>query len=139
MLKAGQLYSYAALARHHEHGGLLLRRDIHRLFDDGEPPVNPSTLRIDVSSRIAQFHNYAALHGEHSRWHSNPDIRTGCESTGANFDGANDTGTISTGGLSTWVKAPRAYNTRLSGPHWERPAPMPVSSDPFDPHQSEIY
>jgi hypothetical protein len=61
-LEAGHLYSYADLGVHHEHGGLLLRRDVHRLFDDGELAVDPKTLTIDVGERLQSFDQYAMLH-----------------------------------------------------------------------------
>lgn len=61
-LEAGHLYSYAALGVHHEHGGLLLRRDVHRLFDDGWLAVDPDRLRIDVSDQLASYPQYTALH-----------------------------------------------------------------------------
>lgn len=62
VLEAGHLYSYAKLGEHHEHGGLLLRRDIHRLFDDGWLAVNPETLKVDVSSSLEIYPQYAKLH-----------------------------------------------------------------------------
>jgi DNA-directed RNA polymerase subunit RPC12/RpoP len=62
VLEAGHLYSYASLGTHHEHGGLLLRRDIHRLFDDGHLAVNPRSLRASVSPTLLRFPQYAALH-----------------------------------------------------------------------------
>jgi DNA-directed RNA polymerase subunit RPC12/RpoP len=63
VLDAGHLYSYAQLGTHHEHGGLMLRRDIHRLFDDGLLAVEPSRLRVDVADELARFPQYARLHG----------------------------------------------------------------------------
>ncbi|MDE9365426.1 HNH endonuclease signature motif containing protein [Luteipulveratus sp. YIM 133132] len=62
VLEAGHLYSYADLGVHHEHGGLLLRRDIHRLFDDGALAVDPGRLRIDVSDELESYDQYASLH-----------------------------------------------------------------------------
>lgn len=62
VLEAGHLYSYAQLGIHHEHGGLLVRRDIHRLFDDGWLAVAPGRLSIDVSTELAHFPQYANLH-----------------------------------------------------------------------------
>lgn len=62
VLDAGHLYSYANLGEHHEHGGLLLRRDIHRLFDDGSLAVEPNTLKIDVAGDLEGFPQYARLH-----------------------------------------------------------------------------
>lgn len=63
VLEAGHLYSYAQLGTHYEHGGLMLRRDIHRLFDDGLLAVRPDRLSIDVSDSLAQHPQYEALHG----------------------------------------------------------------------------
>lgn len=62
VLEAGHLYSYARLGEHHEHGGLMLRRDIHRLFDDGLLAVEPDRLRVDVSPELGDFPQYASLH-----------------------------------------------------------------------------
>lgn len=62
VLDAGHLYSYAKLGQHHKHGGLLLRKDIHRLFDDGWLAVRPGNLSVDVASSLADFPQYAQLH-----------------------------------------------------------------------------
>lgn len=62
VLEAGHLYSYAKLGTHHPHGGLMLRRDIHRLFDDGMLAVEPSRLRIDVAPELEMYPQYARLH-----------------------------------------------------------------------------
>lgn len=62
VLEAGHLYSYARLGVHHEHGGLLLRRDIHRLFDDGSLAVDPDRLQVDVSEDLESYPQYACLH-----------------------------------------------------------------------------
>ncbi|SOC52340.1 HNH endonuclease [Ornithinimicrobium cerasi] len=62
VLEAGHLYSYAQIGTHYEHGGLMLRRDIHRLFDDGDLAVEPVNLSIDVAPRLASFAQYAQLH-----------------------------------------------------------------------------
>ena len=66
-LEAGHLYSYAELGVHHEHGGFLLRRDIHRLFDDGSLAVEPDSLRINVADSLEPFPQYASLHGRRLR------------------------------------------------------------------------
>lgn len=63
VLEAGHLYSYARLGTHHAHGGLMLRRDIHRLFDDGLLSVDPTRLQVDVAEELARFPQYARLHG----------------------------------------------------------------------------
>ncbi|NOW02226.1 HNH endonuclease signature motif containing protein [Isoptericola chiayiensis] len=62
VLEAGHLYSYARLGSHHAHGGLMLRRDIHRLFDDGLLAVDPSRLRVDVAADLETYPQYARLH-----------------------------------------------------------------------------
>ncbi|MEU1103647.1 HNH endonuclease [Streptomyces tibetensis] len=61
-LEAAHLYSYAASGEHHSNGGLLLRRDIHRLFDLGVIAVHPVRLTADVAEQARQFPAYAALH-----------------------------------------------------------------------------
>jgi hypothetical protein len=76
-LEAVHLYSYAASGRHRIDGGLLLRRDVHRLFDLGHISVEPEHLTLDVSPILSEFDVYAALHGRrlsapvttgHVRW-----------------------------------------------------------------------
>jgi len=62
-LEAAHLYSYAGLDRHEEGGGLLLRRDVHRLFDLGLILINPRTLKISVSETLRGFDVYSDLHG----------------------------------------------------------------------------
>ncbi len=62
-LEACHLYSYAEVGKHAEHGGLLLRRDIHQLFDMGRVAINPDTLKLDVDPTLGQFSDYARLHG----------------------------------------------------------------------------
>jgi hypothetical protein len=62
-LEAAHLYSYAATGEHHTSGGLLLRRDIHRLFDLGLIAVHPKKLTLDVAGRLAPYPVYAQLHG----------------------------------------------------------------------------
>ncbi|TWP45828.1 HNH endonuclease [Lentzea tibetensis] len=63
-LEAAHLYSYAATGVHHDDGGLLMRRDIHRLFDVGHIAVHPVDLLIDVSEAVRTFEEYARLHGK---------------------------------------------------------------------------
>jgi predicted RNA-binding Zn-ribbon protein involved in translation (DUF1610 family) len=62
-LEAAHLYSYARVGEHREHGGLLMRRDLHRLFDLGFIAVDPRTLTIDVAPSLAMYPAYAALKG----------------------------------------------------------------------------
>lgn len=63
-LEAGHLYSYAQLGEHRPHGGLMLRRDIHRLFDDGSLAVEPSQLVVDVAPELRSYPQYAQLQGQ---------------------------------------------------------------------------
>lgn len=63
-LEAAHLYSYAEVGVHHEHGGLLLRRDIHRLFDLGQILIDPDTAAIEVQSGVAGFPTYLGLNGK---------------------------------------------------------------------------
>ena len=65
-LEAAHIRPYSDGGRHDASNGLLLRRDIHSLFDTGYVTVNPS-LRLEVSRSIReQFSNgrhYYAMHG----------------------------------------------------------------------------
>ena len=66
-LEAAHIRPYAEGGGHETSNGLLLRRDIHSLFDAGYVTVTPE-LRFEVSGRIKEeFENgrhYYALHGE---------------------------------------------------------------------------
>jgi hypothetical protein len=59
-LDAAHLYSYAKDSNHHEHGGLLLRKDLHRLFDVGLLAVHPETRKISATG-LDQYPDYARL------------------------------------------------------------------------------
>ena len=65
-LEAAHIRPYGAGGRHELENGLLLRRDIHRLFDTGYVTITPN-LAFEVSGRIREeFENgrdYYALHG----------------------------------------------------------------------------
>lgn len=66
VLEAAHIKPYAESGPHRVSNGLLLRSDLHRLFDAGYLTVTPE-LRVEVSGRIhEEFHNgkdYYALHG----------------------------------------------------------------------------
>ncbi|MFF3257076.1 HNH endonuclease [Actinacidiphila glaucinigra] len=77
VLEAAHLYSYAVNGKHHPGGGLLLRRDVHRLFDLGQIAIDPDTLTLDVTPKIRTYPEYDKLHGRplkvdltaaHKRW-----------------------------------------------------------------------
>ena len=65
-LEASHIRPYAQDGPHEIRNGLLLRADIHRLFDTGYATVTPD-LRLEVSSRLRDdYHNgrsYYPLHG----------------------------------------------------------------------------
>ncbi|MFF2020881.1 HNH endonuclease [Streptomyces sp. NPDC058171] len=63
VLEAAHLYSYARKSVHHASGGLLLRRDVHRLFDLGEIAIDPHTLTLDVAVATRAYPVYDQLHG----------------------------------------------------------------------------
>jgi len=62
-LEACHLYSYAEIGRHDIEGGLLLRRDLHRLFDQGLLAVNRDGT-IDVDDSLQPYDLYFRLHGQ---------------------------------------------------------------------------
>lgn len=69
-LQAAHIKPYAASGPHRVQNGLLLRADLHQLFDAGYLTVAPER-RVEVSSRIREeFDNgrdYYALHGQELR------------------------------------------------------------------------
>ena len=66
-LEAVHIRPYQAGGKHEPQNGLLLRRDIHRLFDTGYVTVTPD-LSFEVSTRIREEYengrDYYALHGK---------------------------------------------------------------------------
>jgi hypothetical protein len=62
VLEAAHLYSYADEEFHDPFGGLLLRRDIHRLFDAGLICIDPEHLTIHVDEQVRANPTYGALH-----------------------------------------------------------------------------
>lgn len=61
-LEAGHLYSYATAGAHHSEGGLLFRRDLHRMFDLGLICIDPNTQLVDVASALYRYPAYRQLH-----------------------------------------------------------------------------
>lgn len=82
-MEAAHIRPYADGGVHEAKNGLLLRRDIHSLFDAGYVTVTPD-LRFEVSRRIKEeFDNgkhYYALHGHKidAPSESRPPPRTRC-------------------------------------------------------------
>lgn len=63
-LEAAHLYSYADVGRHRSGGGLLLRRDVHRLFDLGLLAFHPDRGCVSVHEDLRRFPLYSALEGQ---------------------------------------------------------------------------
>ena len=67
MLEAAHIRPYAKGGAHELSNGLLLRSDLHTLFDRGYVPIDPTERRVLVSPRIKEeFENgrdYYSLHG----------------------------------------------------------------------------
>ena len=82
VLEAAHIRPYSSGGTHAPSNGILLRQDLHTLFDRGYMTVTPSH-RIEVSSRIREeFHNgkeYYALHGEIMRLPEYGDRRPSAE------------------------------------------------------------
>ena len=53
-LEATHIKPYSLAKRHEVSNGLLLRSDLHRLFDEGDLTVDPKDRRIIVSKRIKE-------------------------------------------------------------------------------------
>lgn len=62
-LEAAHLYSFAEIGKHEDAGGLILRSDIHKLFDRGLLAVDPISLQINLSPSIRTSKAYAGLQG----------------------------------------------------------------------------
>jgi hypothetical protein len=64
VLDAAHLYSFAAQSEHRRDGGLLLRSDVHRLFDRLLLTFDPATWSSAVApSLLDRFESLAPLHG----------------------------------------------------------------------------
>lgn len=63
VLEAAHLYSYSERPTHEHDGGLLLRRDLHALFDAKLLAINPSNWRVEVAPQVERFPTYRLLSG----------------------------------------------------------------------------
>jgi predicted restriction endonuclease len=63
-LEAAHLRAFAQFKEHRVEDGMLLRADIHRLFDRGLIAVDPNTMTICVSPSLAGYPEYATIHGQ---------------------------------------------------------------------------
>ncbi|MFF7332723.1 HNH endonuclease [Streptomyces sp. NPDC008150] len=64
VLDAAHLYGYAEAEEHFEYGGLLLRTDLHRLFDRGQITVHPDSGLIEIAESLRSHPLYGPLHGQ---------------------------------------------------------------------------
>ena len=68
VLDAAHIKPYSLLQRHEVSNGILMRSDLHRLFDDGYITIDPTDRKVLVSPRIREeFDNgkeYYRLHGQ---------------------------------------------------------------------------
>lgn len=63
VLEAAHINSFAETGQHHINGGLLLRRDIHSLFDAHLVTINPSSWTVEIAPRLNIYPTYKTLHG----------------------------------------------------------------------------
>lgn len=63
VLEAAHLYSYASVGTHRTDGGLLLRRDLHSLFDKFFLTVDPTTWKVKADPYLKSFETYRNLDG----------------------------------------------------------------------------
>jgi hypothetical protein len=62
-LEAAHIRSYSSSPRHDVRNGLLLRRDLHALFDRGLITVDPSTWTVDVAPALRRYPEITGLQG----------------------------------------------------------------------------
>ncbi|WP_157163366.1 HNH endonuclease [Nocardia aobensis] len=62
-LEAAHLRRFAEHETHRLDEGLLLRADIHKLFDDGLIAIDPTTMQVVVAPELDTFPDYSALRG----------------------------------------------------------------------------
>ena len=79
-LEAAHIIPYSETKQHDVRNGLLLRADIHKLFDEGYVTVNPQ-FRFEVSRRIKDDYengrDYYALHGKQITLPADPGLSPG--------------------------------------------------------------
>ena len=62
VLEAAHINSFAKTGQHKLNGGLLLRRDIHSLFDAHLMTVNPTSWKVEIAPRLQIYSTYRPLH-----------------------------------------------------------------------------
>lgn len=63
VLEAAHIKSFAQTGEHQLDGGLLLRRDLHALFDANLMTVNPNSWQIEIAPRLQRFETYRPFNG----------------------------------------------------------------------------
>jgi HNH endonuclease len=63
-LDAAHLYMYSKTPEHDPQGGLLLRSDLHALFDRWLITIDPNSWTIDVAPQLDEYPALAALRGQ---------------------------------------------------------------------------
>jgi ribosomal protein L37AE/L43A len=63
-LEAAHLYLYSENPEHDVEGGLLLRRDLHALFDRWLITIDPDTWSIHIAPELMRYPDLAALNGQ---------------------------------------------------------------------------
>ena len=58
VLEACHIYKFSSSGINHSSNGLLLRRDIHKLFDNGQIKINPSSMKIEVNRTLIDTEYY---------------------------------------------------------------------------------
>ncbi len=90
VLDAAHIKPYEIVQKHEVWNGLLVRSDLHRLFDRGYLSVNPATRRVSVSKRIRdEFENgrdYYKLEGVEIREPNAPWARPNAENLEFHFN-----------------------------------------------------
>lgn len=83
VLDAAHIKPYKVIQKHEVSNGLLMRSDLHRLFDDGYLTIDPLEHRVVVSKRIKEeFENgrdYYGLEGLRIREPNEPWAKPGAE------------------------------------------------------------
>lgn len=63
VLEAAHILPFAVYENHDPDAGLLLRSDIHALFDAGLLVIDPDTATVAIDEEVREYPSYAALHG----------------------------------------------------------------------------
>ena len=62
VLEASHIRPFATHESHSLDGGILLRRDIHTLFDRHLLRINPSTWQVETAPQIQKYATYSSIH-----------------------------------------------------------------------------